>query len=294
MLWFRRAGNRGGQDLGAGKWEQILDVRINLAGRVDDLYALALLFPEGARPDVYVKTAIRGMKDGLGDRVADARQRETHMGGPGCLPLLDARTIGGTEWVARELLAPLNGYAVLADSNFQPVVPVSASYRGAGQEGHFTFGTNSPDEPTRLITVARHPSLVELRDVRVDFMIGDPLAAYAAAVIGARPSWADYYRILEDIAGRRGTTLDKLSQEGLAERTALDAFKKAANNRAFGRHGASKRDTSIPQDSLMNLLEAREFVRRVVSAWLDQEVGGRLPRDRVDGAQLRFGLDGGT
>ena len=41
----------------------------------------------------------------------------------------------------------------------------------------------------------------------------------------------------------------------------------------------------------MNLLEAREFVRRVVSSWLDVECGDRMPRDRVDGGPLRFGLD---
>jgi hypothetical protein len=96
---------------------------------------------------------------------------------------------------------------------------------------------------------------------------------------------------LEDIAGARKTTLDKLPEAGLAKRQALDAFKKAANNCAFGRHGTSKRDTSLPQDALMNLLEAREFVRRVVSTWLDSECGGRMPRDRVDGGPLRFGLD---
>ena len=56
-------------------------------------------------------------------------------------------------------------------------------------------------------------------------------------------------------------------------------------------HGASKRDKSLEQDDLMTLTEAREFVRSVVTAWLDLECGGRLPRDRVDGGLLRFGLD---
>ena len=82
-----------------------------------------------------------------------------------------------------------------------------------------------------------------------------------------------------------------MAEAGLAKRQALNGFKMAANNRAFGRHGASKRDTSLSQEALMNLLEAREFVRDVVTAWLDLECGGRLPRDRVDGGPLRFGLD---
>jgi hypothetical protein len=90
-------------------------------------------------------------------------------------------------------------------------------------------------------------------------MSENPLAAYAAAVIAGPPSWAEYYRLLEDMSGHRGTTLDKLPEVGLAKRKALNGFKMAANNRAFGRHGASKRDTSLSQDALMNLLQAREF-----------------------------------
>lgn len=86
-------------------------------------------------------------------------------------------------------------------------------------------------------------------------------------------------------------SLVSVRDAGLAEREALNAFKKAANNRAFARHGASKRDVTIPQDAMMSLLEAREFVRNTVSAWLDLECGGHLPRNRVDGGPLRFGLD---
>jgi hypothetical protein len=83
-------------------------------------------------------------------------------------------------------------------------------------------------------------------------MSENPLAAYAAAVIVGPPSWSEYYRLLEDIAGHRGTTLDKLSEAGLAKRQTLNGFKMAANNRAFGRHGISKRDTSLPQEALTN------------------------------------------
>lgn len=268
-----------------------MDIKIFVEGHVDDLYALSLLFPEGAYPDLFVITGISGHKDGLLDRAGDASQPATYVTGPGCLPLLEANEYGAAAWVARDIIAPLNGYAVLADSNFRAVEPVSATFEGNGIQGGMSFGSSQPNRPTRLITVNRHAKLAELRNDRVDFMIDNPLAAYAAAVIAGPPSWADYYRLLEDIAGSRGITLDKLAEAGLAERQALGAFKNAANNRAFGRHGASKRDTAIPQESLMNLLEAREFVRRVVTRWLDDECGDRLPRDRVDGGQLRFGLD---
>lgn len=268
-----------------------MDIKIYVQGHVDDLYALSLLFPEGAYSQLNVVTGITGQKEGMLDRAIDASQPSTFVTGPGCQPLLEARAYGAAEWVAREIIAPLNGYAVLADSNFKPVVPVSARFEGNGMQGAMSFGSSEPNRPTRLITTNNHAKMTELRNSRVDFMVDNPLAAYAAQVIAGRPNWADYYRLLEDIAGWRGTTLDKLGDAGLAEQRPLEAFKKAANNRAFGRHGASKRTEDIPQESLMNLLEAREFVRRVVSSWLDAECGDRMPRDRVDGPSLRFGLD---
>lgn len=268
-----------------------MDIKIYVEGLVDDLYAISLLFPEGAYPDLYVVTGIKGHKDGLLDRVSNADDPKTYVAGPGCLPLLEADKYGAASWVAREIIAPLNGYAVLADSNFKPVEPVSATIEGDGIHGTMIFGSARSNRPTRLITTNSHAKITELRNCRVSFMVDNPLAAYAAGVIAGPPSWADYYRLLEDIAGSRGTTIDKLAEAGLAERQALDGFKSAANNRAFGRHGLSKRNTDIPQESLMNLLEAREFVRRAVASWLDAECGGRMPRNRVDGGPLRFGLD---
>lgn len=268
-----------------------MDIQIYVEGHADDLYALSLLFPEGAYPDLHVVTGITGHKDGLLDKVSDASQPTTYVTGPGCVPLLEAEHYGGGDWVAREIIAPLNGYAALADANFKPVVPVRAEFQADGKQGWMIFGSTQPDRPTRLVTTNSHAKVAELRNSRVYFMVDNPLAAYAAAVVAGPPSWADYYRLLEDIAGRRGTSLDKLGEAGLAEQKPLEAFKKAANNRAFGRHGASKHRESIPQESLMNLLEAREFVRRVAVSWLDAECGGRMPRNRVDGGPLRFGLD---
>jgi hypothetical protein len=266
--------------------------RIEVEGHVDDLYTLALLFPEGVLPDLHVVTALTGAKDGALDRVTGADTRDTYVAGSGCLAMFD---VGGFEeagWIAHEILAPLNGYAVLAESNFKPVIPVSATLEGDGQMGAMVFAlSEAPNRPTRAITANRHPLLRELLPSRVHYMASNPLAAYAAAVVAGRPNWADYYRLLEDIAGHRGVTLDTLDESGLAKRPSLNAFKAAANNRTFGRHGASKHKNRLDQDQLMNLLEAREFVRQVVSAWLDLECGDRMPRDPVDGPPLRFGLD---
>jgi hypothetical protein len=265
--------------------------RIYLKGHPDDLYALSLLFPEGAYQGLHVVTQITGVKKGAHDWVENAENTETYVTGEACLPLIDAVGYEQAAWIAREIIAPLNGYAVLADSNFKPAVAVSVEWKNQGGSGAAIFSSTGPNRRPRLISTNRHPLMAELLPSRVEFMTENPLAAYAAAVIGGAPSWAEYYRLLEDIAGYRGTTLDKLAEAGLAKRQALNAFKAAANNRAFGRHGASKRDTNLPQEDFMNLLEAREFVRQVVSAWLDDECGSRMPHDRVDGGQLRFGLD---
>lgn len=267
------------------------EAKIYLVGSADDLYMLSLLFPAGAYRDLHIVSSVRGAKDGIFDRVTDASETGTYVTGEGALAVMEGQGIDHTEWIARELLAPLNGYAVLADPNFRGVRPSSVNWTDSGRSSHMVFNSAERVPPSRLIAATWSPLLSELRGTRVDFMVENPLAAYAAAVIGGRPSWADYYRLLEDIAGYAGTTLDKLDRAGLAAGEALQAFKKAANQRAFGRHGTSKRDIAIPQDELMNLLEAREFVRNVVSAWLDAECGGRLPRNRVDGGPLRFGLD---
>lgn len=267
------------------------EVKIFVDGHVDDLYALALLFPEGAYPGLHVVTELKGRKDGMLDRVDDAESRSTYVTGEGCLPLFENTHFQYGRWIAQEILSPLNGYAALSDANFSPVVPVSASYKSNAATGNMIFRDETPNRPTRLITVNKSPSIHELLRDRVNLMADDPLAAYAANVMSAEPSWADYYRLLEDIAGRLGSSLDKLDATGVAERQPLNAFKRGANNRTFGRHGASKRSAGIDQSELMNLLEAREFVRRVVSAWFDLVCGGYLPRDRVDGPPLRFGLD---
>lgn len=267
------------------------EIKIFVDGHVDDLYAIALLFPEGAYPGLHVITELEGRKDGMFDRVSNAGSRSTFVTGEGCRPLLESVDANYGEWIAHEILSPLNGYASLSDANFAPVFPVSASFTDGAKSGKMIFRGPVPNRPTRLITVNKSPAIHDLLLDRVGLMASDPLAAYAANVMSAQPSWAEYYRLLEDIAGRLGTSLDKLDTTGAAERQPLDAFKRGANNRTFGRHGASKRNTELDQSELMNLLEAREFVRRVVSAWFDLECGGYLPRDRVDGPSLRFGLD---
>jgi hypothetical protein len=267
-------------------------IKIYINGHVDDLYALSILFPEHNSPHLHVVTGITGTKYGMLDRVENADQTETYVTGDGCLPLIQANGIEESGWIAQEIIAPLNGYAALADSSFKPTIPVSACWVHNGATSSVIFASSIiPNRPTRLITTNWHPLLAELLQSRVEYMTRNPLGAYAAAIISGIPSWAEYYRLLEDIAGHIGTTLEKLDETKLVDQKALKAFKKAANQRAFGRHGGLKRNASIPQESLMNLLEAREFVRNVVSAWLDKECGGHLPRDRVNGGPLRFGLD---
>ncbi|MDX0018397.1 hypothetical protein GOC03_03270 [Sinorhizobium meliloti] len=207
--------------------------KIFVRGHVDDLYALSLLFPEGAYPDFYVGTRIQGEKHQQFDRATIADEQETYVSGPGCAPLFDffgQTTAYERHLVAREIIAPLNGYASLADSNFKPVVPVSASREGRGGSDYMSFGTTGANKPTRLIVTNRHPRLQELMPSRVSLMRREPLVARATAVMAGPPSWSEYYRILEDIAGHRRTTLEKLSDKGLAARKPLEEFKKAANN----------------------------------------------------------------
>lgn len=268
--------------------------KIVVTGHVDDLFALGLLFPEGAIPEFHVVTAIEGTKDRMFDRVTKADNMQTYVSGLGCAPLFEffgQTTQLERDMVAREIIAPLNGFAALADSNFKPVVPVSASYESSGGSAHMSLGRERANKPARFIVTNRHPRLQELMPDRVNFILNEPIAARATAVIAGPPSWSEYYRILEDIAGHRNTSLDKLSDKALAARLPLVEFKKAANNHVAGRHGASKRDKNLLAEDMMNLLEAREFVRSVVTKWINDQCGTTFPTDRVDGGPLRFGLD---
>ena len=76
-------------DAGEQRRSQV-EIRIYVEGHVDDLYALSLLFPEGAYPGLHVATELKGAKDGSLDRVTDASARRTYVTGDGCLPLTEA------------------------------------------------------------------------------------------------------------------------------------------------------------------------------------------------------------
>lgn len=270
---------------------QGLSVSVLLTGFPEDLLTLAMLFPEGRLPNVFVTTQVIGRKDGLMDRVSDASNTETVLEGPGCVRLTHVPHFESARWTALEILAPLNGFASLADANFVPVQPVSASFAGGGVTGHIDLRPSVAVRRHRLISADRVPQQRAAMPSRVELMSSNPLAAYAGAVIAATPSWTDYYRVLEDIAAACGTDISKLHQTGLISHALQREFTKAANNRMNGRHGASGRKFDGDERDLMNLLEAREVVRRVVSGWMDCICGGYLPRDRVDGPALRFGLD---
>lgn len=87
--------------------DDAMDIKIFVEGHVDDLYALSLLFPEGAYPGLHVVTGLKGEKHRPFDRVTDASDRKTYVTGEGCLPLLATRRHDEAGWVAREILAPL-------------------------------------------------------------------------------------------------------------------------------------------------------------------------------------------
>ncbi|TCT27723.1 hypothetical protein, partial [Martelella mediterranea] len=271
--------------------------KIYIAGRIEDLYTLSLIFPKGAYEEFYVHTQIAGEKDGLFDRVVNADRNNTFVSGRGCAEIFDhfgTTTELERACVAREIIAPLNGYAALADSQFRPVIAVSASRQAAhGSSAHMSLGRapSIQGQTYRKIVACRHQTLHELMPCRVEYMRNIGLAARAAIATADEPSWPLYYRILEDIAGHKNTTLDKIPSTGLAGREALNAFKRAANNSENGRHGTSKRTLSLLKNELMTLREARQFFREIVRKWLDDECGGVMPSDRVEGGPFRFGLD---
>lgn len=94
-----------------------------------------------------------------------------------------ARRVGSP----RKSSPPLNDYAVLADSNYVPVDPVSADIKHEHGWTSMSFGTAMSKAPRRVISVDRHPLMAERRNARVELMASMPLAAYAASVIAGSP-----------------------------------------------------------------------------------------------------------
>ncbi|MFT8662646.1 hypothetical protein [Zymomonas mobilis] len=268
--------------------------KIFIEGNIDDLYTLSLLFPEGGYPDLYVVTNLKGRKEGILDRVIDADNNKTYITGPGCELLNNKNFSNDTRIIADKLVLPMNCYGILADSEFKPVKAALVNFRSI-ETGSDIFPKSSQiyKPPKRLITANRHPNLASMRNKRVEIFASDNFVARAVSVAGSCPNWSDYYRLIENIASDCGTTLDKLDKTGLASREALNGFKSAANNRIDGRHGDAKRSTIINQSDLMDLREARQFVRCIVSKWVDRRCGDGsvMPTDRVNGDALRFGLD---
>lgn len=267
----------------------INDVKIYLKGHVDDLYALSLLFSEGAHCDYFISTSIVGEKAKLMDVVTDAKDKTTYLSGPACNRLFAGQDMWTQRAIAYDILQPVNGYATLCDSNYNPVFPVSAEYKTKGGSGHIVFPVDH--KPSRQISVARHSSLKDLLKSRVDFIESNWTAQNAVNVLGQAPNWAAYYKIMEDIAGEEKISLSRLHRRGFVDEKLMSDFMHAANNQLNGRHGASGRKSKANHLDLMNLLEAREAVRQFVTSWLDYKCGDKLPRDRVDGGGLRFGLE---
>ena len=128
----------------------VFSVKIFLQGHLDDLYALSLVFRAGAHPEFEVRTEITGVKEGLFDRVQDAGRKSTWVTGVGCLPLARAPDPASAGWTARDIIAPLNGYAVLADSNFRPVTPVHAEISETQGGRRIVFARSERTQQTRL------------------------------------------------------------------------------------------------------------------------------------------------
>ena len=169
---------------------------------------------------------------------------------------------------AEQLITKINGLARVKNPSFQPVAlsdrysegegqPIvvrAAPFQARGRLGTPTVtvtrpdGTIVPDEPSpwpaRFAATASHPDLAEALEV-----MGRPKLLW----------WSDLYWVFEII--RDSVKPDEIHELGWATKTEVSSFTGSAQK---ARHARSSAAPKKP----MSLSEAKDFVNRLLLAWL--------------------------
>lgn len=223
------------------------DIKIWIEGRPADLYGLSLLFASGVSGDYTVVTKVTGEPTNVLHRVTDSKNRRTYVTGEMTDQVLIAMDDPTAEMVCYQLLKPLNAYAVLIDSSFVPVRAVSVDIKTASGYRHFIFGNSG--RASKITTLGRHSTLQERMPERIKFLKTSHIARESLEILGQRPSWSRYYRLLENVAKDCNTTISKINKTGFMTARQKTEFTKAANNsmQAYEdpRHGYAKIDPTL-------------------------------------------------
>lgn len=199
----------------------------------------------------------------------------------------------------KPIIARINALASTLDPNFRGVYPVGGLIRiPSGPNVHFSYEETIPSKT--ISTLGRHEKQFESLKDRWELADGDDTICLIMDSFLEPPTWNAIAACFENIEYYLGAGRAKLHEHKLMYPEQENEFGNAANNRvdrkSGSRHGkkAQNQKFSIEEQAeWMNLKEARELHRQVVSRFLDSLTGHRTAYEPLDSINeiLRFGLD---
>jgi len=175
---------------------------------------------------------------------------------------------------AREILAQMDGSALLANGQHHPV-KVAGSIRDQGGRQHAVIAMDAIEARSRvsavLVSVGDEPPEPSTPPARaaMDAASTNTSAGVVLQLLGQRElDWVNLYRILDYVAHECGGKKSVVKAQ-LATNDEIDRFGAAANRIEVSgddvRRGPMK---GTPPTRSMTLAEGRAFIRRLVTDWL--------------------------
>lgn len=232
-------------------------IKARLTGHNFDLITLAELFREG-RPAVAVDDDGHYLSFVAPDELLDDGARLYK--------------------IASSLLRQVNGVARVLRSDFRPVALVGHFHDEVGRQ-HAVVLAETAEARARVFSPsvavdgqqatalpAPGPGYLELAGTHPD--VAEALALLGEA--GPAPDWVELFKVLEIVRDNVGG-LKPLKRQGWVAASDLDAFTASANRPDISGVQARHARTSPkpPRKRTMTLIEARQMIDGLVTAWLD-------------------------
>jgi hypothetical protein len=168
--------------------------------------------------------------------------------------------------VALDLVARINGIALLLDPEYRAVKLLSISYSNAGGAGSSVLGDWTPNKATSFL--GHHPSQITLASDALRLAQKDVAVKFVLDAIALPRTWASLYLIYDAIATDVGGINELRRLEWVTVDDLAD-FSNSANNSRSIREGARHGNKPKPERPLIPLIQAHATVNKLAIRWLD-------------------------
>jgi hypothetical protein len=168
--------------------------------------------------------------------------------------------------VALDVVARINGIALLLDPEYLAVKVISISYSHKGGTGASVLGDWTPNK--EVTSLGRHPAQMAFAQDVLPLARNDNAVKFVLDAIALPRSWASLYLIYEAIAEDVGG-VHELRKAGWVSTNHLTDFTNSANNNRSISEGARHGNKPQPGRPLIPLIHAYEIVNRLALGWLD-------------------------